>query len=162
MDDTRPAGARPNYTDTSGVEKYEMPEDEYSKLSDSVLSWKKRNQLGRFDPTRPTTTTAATATNTVDISHITIGSRCRVGGADVDRRGEVAYIGDVAQIQNGQGGIWVGVRLDEPTGKNDGSLEGQRYFTAKQNCGAFIRPDRLQVGDFPVKELDEEDFMEEL
>ncbi|GAB7360344.1 hypothetical protein MBLNU230_g8302t1 [Neophaeotheca triangularis] len=39
-----------------------------------------------------------------------------------------------------QTGDWVGVELEEPTGKNDGSVKGQRYFDVEQNYGMFLRP----------------------
>ena len=41
---------RPNYTDLSSVEKYELPAETYESLSDSVLAWKRNQKLGRFDP----------------------------------------------------------------------------------------------------------------
>ncbi|KAI5294208.1 hypothetical protein KEM52_004487 [Ascosphaera acerosa] len=37
-------------------------------------------------------------------------------------------------------GDWIGVRLDEPTGKNDGAVQGVRYFTCEPSHGMFIRP----------------------
>ena len=40
-------------------------------------------------------------------------------------------------------GTWIGVELLKPTGKNDGSIQGRRYFTCAPNYGLFIRPNRL-------------------
>ncbi|GAA5968987.1 hypothetical protein JCM3765_002274 [Sporobolomyces pararoseus] len=39
-------------------------------------------------------------------------------------------------------GKWVGVELDRPTGKNDGSVAGKRYFTCEMGRGVFVR-DRM-------------------
>lgn len=41
---------RPNFTDLSFVDKYEMNPETYENLSDSVLAWKRNQKLGRFDP----------------------------------------------------------------------------------------------------------------
>lgn len=48
--DSRPQALRPNFTDLSSVEKYEMNAETYENLSDSVLAWKRNQKLGRFDP----------------------------------------------------------------------------------------------------------------
>lgn len=37
-------------------------------------------------------------------------------------------------------GEWVGIELDEPKGKNDGSVFGVRYFSCRANHGIFSRP----------------------
>lgn len=37
-------------------------------------------------------------------------------------------------------GDWIGVELDEATGKNDGSVQGERYFDCEHGFGMFIRP----------------------
>ena len=39
-------------------------------------------------------------------------------------------------------GIWLGLELAEPSGKNNGTVGEQRYFTCKANHGLFVRPDK--------------------
>ena len=36
-------------------------------------------------------------------------------------------------------GTWVGLELLAPTGKNDGAVQGKRFFKCKSNYGLFIR-----------------------
>ncbi|XP_064651713.1 kinesin-like protein KIF13A isoform X3 [Lineus longissimus] len=40
-------------------------------------------------------------------------------------------------------GPWVGVELDQPQGKNDGTVKGVRYFKARSRSGIFVRHDKL-------------------
>ena len=37
-------------------------------------------------------------------------------------------------------GDWIGVELYEATGKNDGAVQGERYFDCDPGFGMFIRP----------------------
>lgn len=46
-------------------------------------------------------------------------------------------------------GLWVGVDMGQAVGKNDGSIQGERYFSCSQKCGIFVRQSNLE-------ELDEE------
>ncbi|XP_017958970.1 kinesin-like protein KIF13A isoform X3 [Drosophila navojoa] len=42
-----------------------------------------------------------------------------------------------------QPGAWIGVELDTPTGKNDGTVQGIQYFQCKPKHGIFVRADKL-------------------
>ncbi|XP_076580635.1 dynactin subunit 1-like isoform X2 [Chaetodon auriga] len=70
-----------------------------------------------------------------------IGSVVEVIGKG--QRGTVAYIGATLFAS----GKWVGVILNEPKGKNDGTVQGKRYFTCEENHGIFVRQSQLQVVD---------------
>ncbi len=85
-----------------------------------------------------------------------VGDRCELSGdaSSVSRRGSVQHLGTV----DFQPGVWVGIRLDEPLGKNDGSVKGKKYFEAGQNYGVFAKPSKVNIGDYPERnELDELD-----
>ncbi|KAF3070508.1 Cell polarity protein alp11 [Daldinia childiae] len=160
--DTRPASAKMNFNDTSGIEKYIMPPEEYEKKSDSVLAWKKAEKLGRFNPDAPSLEKAKIDAFEFEVRNrgIEVGKRCRVSGDDT-RRGEVKYVGEVKEIP-GSIGAWVGVQLDEPVGKNDGSIGGTRYWGTESTLkhGVFVRPERVEVGEWPV--LNDLEDMEEI
>ena len=44
-------------------------------------------------------------------------------------------------------GLWIGVELESPCGKNDGSIQGKRYFASAPNYGIFAPPSKVQVLD---------------
>lgn len=44
-------------------------------------------------------------------------------------------------------GTWVGVVLDHPVGKNNGTIRGQSYFTCADNHGMFVRVANLNPID---------------
>ena len=68
----------------------------------------------------------------------------------VPRKGTVRFIGKVHL----KPGLWVGVQYDEPLGKNDGSLDDQRYFTCPKKYGSFVRPALVQK--CPAEDSDDE------
>uniref|UniRef100_A0A4W5NA21 Dynactin subunit 1 n=1 Tax=Hucho hucho TaxID=62062 RepID=A0A4W5NA21_9TELE len=57
------------------------------------------------------------------------------------QRGTVAYVGATLFAT----GKWVGVILDEPKGKNDGTVQGKKYFQCDENCGIFVRQSQIQL-----------------
>ena len=108
--------------------------------------------------------------------HVIVGSRCEVNPGG--KRGELCFLGK-ADIEGGDGedeiddendddnkqrnyyvvempsslpkGYWVGIKFDEPVGKNDGKTPCGVVLIP--NCpplhGSFIRPDKVTCGDFP-------------
>ncbi|XP_045109730.1 tubulin-folding cofactor B-like [Portunus trituberculatus] len=154
-DKTRKLG---EFDDTSNVEKYELPEDEYNKRNDSVRSFLLKNKLGKYNEEemkkREEEKEKQEKEEEEKAKTISVGSRCevRVQG-EPTRRGEVMFVGKV----HFKPGTWVGVRYDEPLGKNNGSIGGKRYFECAPKYGGFTRPACCEVGDFLPYDEEEED-----
>ncbi|KAL1971708.1 hypothetical protein VTN31DRAFT_2329 [Thermomyces dupontii] len=179
--DTRPPSARPNFDDLSSVQKFELPQEAYEKLPGSVLAWKKEQKLGRFDPNAKSPMDLYAEQGRKDQEEvekrgIATSRRAIILPSSPPhlRRGTVQYIGPVPEIAfkplgnkrpdedyTGPVPLWVGIQLDEPTGKNDGSVNGKRYFDCPPNYGVFVKPERVEVGDFPpLEDLNDEDMEE--
>lgn len=99
---------------------------------------------------------------------LSIGQRCELRSSDsasglrasIKRYGEVAFIGRVAGLPDGE---WIGVRLDKPLGKSDGCHDGVRYFDCRPLHGAFVRREKVNtVGEFPVFATQAESLAHEL
>uniref|UniRef100_A0A673IUZ2 CAP-Gly domain-containing linker protein 2-like n=1 Tax=Sinocyclocheilus rhinocerous TaxID=307959 RepID=A0A673IUZ2_9TELE len=72
-----------------------------------------------------------------------VGERVWVNGV---KPGVIAYLGET-QFSPGQ---WAGVVLNDLVGKNDGSVNGVRYFECQALQGIFTRPSKLMrqpIGD---------------
>jgi len=162
--------------DVSLVKKYEISEDDYNKRENNFRKWRqdkkaadptwslakeiKMNQDKKRmekDPNFVPEPFEAKAPITDDdhlaeeAAKMKIGDRCEValGG----KRGEIKFVGKIPQIA---AGWFVGVQYDEPVGKNDGTCKGKRYFECPPKYGGFLRPDKLQVGDFPELDIFDE------
>jgi hypothetical protein len=59
-----------------------------------------------------------------------LGDRVLVGGA---KEGFLRYVGPTEFAK----GVWAGVELEEPMGKNDGAVSGKRYFQCPPKHGLF-------------------------
>uniref|UniRef100_A0A8C9FTN5 CAP-Gly domain containing linker protein 1 n=1 Tax=Pavo cristatus TaxID=9049 RepID=A0A8C9FTN5_PAVCR len=80
------------------------------------------------------TTTADAHDDFVD--DFRVGERVWVNG---NKPGFIQFLGET-QFAPGQ---WAGIVLDEPIGKNDGSVAGVRYFQCEPLRGIFTRPSKL-------------------
>lgn len=69
-------------------------------------------------------------------SSFEVGDRILVDGV---KPGLIGFIGETQFAR----GVWVGIILDTPDGKNDGSVAGVQYFQCELNYGLFSRPQKL-------------------
>jgi len=142
------------FEDVSKVEKYVISDADYDKREDSFRKFRQRqlasnpnwkSYVGQVDKDHMKAESEA----------FTIGARCevKIGGM----RGEVMYIGKVAGLERG---YWIGVKLDEPTGDNDGTVKGKKIFDCSNKFGKFVRPIDVNQGDYPeIDEFDMDDDM---
>ncbi|XP_014615433.1 PREDICTED: dynactin subunit 1 isoform X1 [Polistes canadensis] len=70
-----------------------------------------------------------------------VGQRVEIPGKDC--QGIIAYIGYPTFAT----GKWIGVILDEPKGKNNGTVKGQQYFKCPDNHGMFVRQTQIILLD---------------
>jgi tubulin-folding cofactor B len=136
-----------------------MPDEEYDKRTDSVRQFKRNMKLGSYIYITPgrfaeKDTSSMIKPESLDpILHkpaVILKSRCIIKDAR-HKRGIVAFVGTT---EFGSG-FWIGVHLDEPLGKNNGIVDGVKYFECKDGSyGVFVRESNLIVGDYPVEEFD--------
>ena len=73
------------------------------------------------------------------------------------------HVGQTVELQDGRiatvqfignthfaAGDWIGVELDDASGKNDGAVQGQRYFDCTPGHGMFVRPAAANSIDEPT------------
>lgn len=143
--------------DLSKVEKFEISEDEYSKRPDTVKAFLAKNKLGKYneEEMKKKNEEKQKEDNIEEAlaKSFICGNRCEVNvPGQPKRRATIMYVGKPAFKE----GWWVGVKYDEPLGKNDGSVNGKQYFTCLPKYGSFVKPGFIKQGDFP-----EEDFLDE-
>jgi hypothetical protein len=86
------------------------------------------------------------------VPNLMAGDRCLVSPTDggPSRNARVMYVGSVPGMPTG---YWVGVQYDDKVGKNDGSIQGRRYFRCPPGHGGFLRPSRVvRTSDLAEKE----------
>merc|ERR1711970_232397 len=148
------------------VEKQEMDEDTYdtfkpTSVKPTVREYKRIHKLGKFNPEFQKKAQSDWDENEQmekeARERIKKGNRCEVKMANgVKHRGEVKFLGETEFKKDL---LWIGVQLDEPYGKNNGSVAGKEYFTCPASYGVFVRPGNVEVGDYP--EQDELDFSDD-
>lgn len=154
----RSGGQLGEFSDVSKVEKFELSDDAYDKRTDSARSFMKKQRVGRFNEEEMAKKKAEVESREEEskaaAEAISVGSRCQVQvPGQPTKLGTVMFVGTT----DFKPGYWVGIKYDEPLGKNDGSVNGKRYFECANKYGAFVKPLNVTVGDFPEEDygLDE-------
>jgi len=144
-------------TDTSLIEKYKISDEAYDKRSNTIRQYIKDQRAKDPNFKLKPQGAAAAAMNAAaaepppgpeSVAGIEVGMRCEVMPGK--RRGTVMFVGDISALKEGP---WVGVKLDEPVGKNDGTVKGERIFECGPAYGTFVRGKNITVGDFPERDL---------
>ena len=89
------------------------------------------------EPPTVTPITSTVPASTASSEELSVGDRVVVSGS---KFGTLRYIGKIHVAE----GVWCGIQLDEPMGKNDGSVSGKRYFTCQQRYGLFSPVTRVE------------------
>ncbi|XP_045499229.1 tubulin-folding cofactor B [Colias croceus] len=143
---------------SDNAERFKLSEEEYEKKSDTLRSFLQRNKLGKYNEeemSKMKETQQKELEEEAKIAEsVLVGARCEVRvPSQPTRRATVRYNGPL----DGAKGLWIGVQYDEPRGKNDGSVNGKRYFTCPPKYGGFVKPLYVTVGDFPEESFDLDD-----
>ena len=80
-------------------------------------------------------------------SSLAVGNRV----ATTNGTGTVKFVGTTSFAT----GKWVGVELDTPTGKHNGTVQGKSYFTCRDGHGVFVRPTAAKISDVPPHRMEE-------
>ncbi|KAL0485289.1 tubulin-folding cofactor B [Acrasis kona] len=147
--DTDPSNKMAALTDVSSVQKYTISEEDYDKKEDTFRKWKQRN-IAPTDAEQKKEEEEKFYSNKELISSIKVGDRFEKLD-ETKARGEVKYVGKTQF----SAGYWVGVQYDEPLGKHNGTVKGAKYFECTSGYGMFLRPDKIQTGNYPEVGFDD-------
>ncbi|XP_068986178.1 tubulin-folding cofactor B [Bombus flavifrons] len=139
----------------NNVEKFEISEEEYAKRSDTVKAFLEKNKLGKYNEEEMKR--RAEEKKQEEEAEIAAAQLCKVGDRcevcvpnQPKRRATIMYVGKTEFKE----GWWIGVKYDEPLGKNNGTVNGKSYFECLPKYGGFVKPIHVKVGDFPEEEFD--------
>nr|XP_033332919.1 tubulin-folding cofactor B [Megalopta genalis] len=144
-----------NEANLSNVEKFEISEEEYAKRTDTVKAFLEKNKLGKYNKEKAERKAEEKrqeeAAEEAEAKLCHVGDRCEVCVPNQPkRRATIMYVGKTEFKE----GWWIGVKYDEPLGKNDGTVNGKKYFECSSKYGGFIKPMHIKVGNFPEEEFD--------
>ena len=128
---------------TSIVKKFELTEEEYSRLPDNAAKWRAR----MFSPQERNQSQVKDSLSAME-TNFRIGDRVIVTltkkPPNVSANGNKATVHYVGTVHFASG-TWIGVSYDDPIGKHNGTIDTKDYFQTKEKHGAFVRPDCVHL-----------------
>ncbi|SSD59382.1 uncharacterized protein SCODWIG_01143 [Saccharomycodes ludwigii] len=116
---------------------YQLDDSVYKKRTDSVYMWKQSMKAEIESATR----------QRIDLLKKNLNKGCIV--LKDGRKGILRYVGCVSDTVTGANNdseIWCGVEFSEAVGKNNGCINGQRYFgPVSEKHGGFFKPTSLDL-----------------
>jgi len=117
----------------------EPDEEDERRLAEQVLLEDEDEQLSLHDAPAPVRVAVRRAEDPLRISASLLANTPEnVIGRLITLAGQSGIVRFMGETQFAAG-IWVGVELDKPLGKNNGAVAGVEYFTCEQGRGIFVR-----------------------
>ncbi|XP_055256079.1 CAP-Gly domain-containing linker protein 4 isoform X2 [Moschus berezovskii] len=140
---------------SSNKQNHSYPGFRRSFSTTSASSQKEINRRNAFAKSKPTlhrswssSTTAGGLEGSVKLHE---GSQVLLTSSN--EMATVRYVGPTDFAS----GIWLGLELRSPKGKNDGAVGDKRYFTCKPHHGVLVRPSRVAYRGINGSKLVDED-----
>ena len=114
-----------------------------------AASFRKKSPLSKSSSTTVPTTTASpthttTTTGTTNTQQLQVGDRIDLPKFEWTDCGTVRYRGPLKGVPHSHNKIFLGIELDKPDGKNNGSVGGFQMFECSELCGVFCRPQMVR------------------
>ena len=153
--------------DVSLVKKYVMTQEEYDARPDTYKKWRQKQIEANPQWVAPWVIKQRALRTEEVLQHGAIMPleqaqeqfplEGRVECSPGARRGTIKFVGYLGRGPHTYAdgyvepaAVWIGVLLDNPEGKNDGTFNGKRFFEATQGFGGFFRPQFVEVGEFSI------------
>lgn len=155
--DMNPNSIHKEIEDLAKIQKYTISDEDYDKIPENFRKWKKQLHESNPDLLEKINNPVPPSAGGVDDDYMkgiadcmSVDDRCKLSNGC---RGTIKYIGKVPGLSYG---YYIGVLLDEPSGDNNGIYKGIKYMEAKDKHAIFVRPDTIEIGDFPILEPEDE------
>jgi len=122
-----------------------MSNEQYDKMDGTYRQWRKDQGLRVRDMNNQNTSAPSPTAKKAPKGSaskpegINIGDKCV--DRDQRRAGVVRFVGTTSFGS----GWWVGVEFELPLGKNDGTVEGVKYFECSPKHGSFLPGEKVDV-----------------